>query len=49
MGPAKIEMGSVLFLTKCVGFEPFYKVGPVPVTIRFFTDILIISKSVYIH
>ena len=29
MGPAKIEMGSVLFLAKCVGFEPFYKVGPV--------------------
>jgi hypothetical protein len=29
MGPAKIEMGSVLFTTKSVGFEPFDKVGPI--------------------
>ncbi len=28
MGPTKNKLGSVLFLAKCVGFEPFYKVGP---------------------
>jgi hypothetical protein len=29
MGSAKTEIGSILFLPKCVGFEPLYKVGPI--------------------
>ena len=27
--PTKIQMGSVPNSAKCVGYEPFYKVGPV--------------------
>ena len=26
---SKSQMGSVIFSAKCMGFEPFYKVGPV--------------------
>jgi hypothetical protein len=29
MGPANIKWVQYYFSPKCVGFEPFYKVGPV--------------------
>ena len=29
MGPAKVTWVKYYFSAKCVGFEPFYKVGPI--------------------
>jgi hypothetical protein len=37
MGPYNPKWGQYCYLAKCVGFEPFFKVGPVETKILSFT------------